>query len=172
VLRLIGRTGAYGLLFWLGAAVGAAGAFLQAVSLDAGPFPVPVGLVLALAGCAGLFAGGATAMRTRLGALVPALGWLVVVLLMTSKRPEGDVVLAQAASAYAYLFGGTLLAAAIVTVANALLPVAGSPAADSRPDPAARPAPGAAASATPHAAGPSGRTEPPDRPNDQASARV
>jgi Family of unknown function (DUF6113) len=128
VIRLIGRLLAYLALLVLGAAVGVAGSFVQAATVDAGPVPVPFGLVIALGGCAGLFMGGAWVMRTRLGAVVPAVAWLLAVLVMSSKRPEGDVVLPQQATAYGYLFIGTLVGATAATFSGVRLrqPVAAS----------------------------------------------
>jgi Family of unknown function (DUF6113) len=120
---------AYLVLLILGAVVGVTGSFVQAVTVHAGPVPIPVGLAIALGGCAGLFMGGAWVMRSRLGAVVPAVAWLLAVLLMSSKRPEGDVVLPQEATAYGYLFLGTLLGALTATLSGARLrqPVAATP---------------------------------------------
>jgi hypothetical protein len=136
VSRRVGRVAAYVLLFVLGALFGAGGSFLQAASVDLGPVPLPVGLLAALVLCAGLFVVGAAVTRTRLGVIVPAVGWLLVVMTMTAKRPEGDVVLAQAATAYGYLFLGTLLAAVAASVVNILLlpvPARRDPVPDGRP---------------------------------------
>jgi hypothetical protein len=118
VIRRIGRVAAYAAFLVLGAVIGAAGSFLQAVTVDAGPVPLPVGLVLALAGSVGVFAAGGRLLRSRLGAVVPAVAWLVAVLVMSGKRPEGDVVLPQQATAYGYLFLGTLLGAMTVTLSG------------------------------------------------------
>jgi Family of unknown function (DUF6113) len=128
VFRRIGRVAAYVVLFLLGAVVGAAGSFVQAVTLSAGPVDLPVGLVVALAGCAGLFVAGVVVMRGRPGAVVPAVAWLLVVLLLSVKRPEGDVVLSNGGTAYGYLLIGTMLAAVIAMAAGARLRPAESPA--------------------------------------------
>jgi hypothetical protein len=110
-LRRGGRGLAYLVLAVAGGLVGAAGSFVQARVVHLGPVPLPVGLVIALAGCTGLFVGGACLMRGRAGAAVPAVPWLLAVLLLSNSRPEGDVVLPQALTAYGYLFLGALLAA-------------------------------------------------------------
>jgi hypothetical protein len=117
--RLTGRLVAYALLLALGAAVGVAGAFIQAVVVRTSPVPVPAGLVLALGGTAAAFTFGALVMRSRAGVIVPAIAWLLAVLMIAAKRPEGDVVLANSGTAYGYLFGGTLLGAVLATVSGA-----------------------------------------------------
>lgn len=96
-------------LFVLGALVGVAGALVQA-----GWFPG--GLLLALAGAAGAFGGGAKLTRTKVGALAPAAGWLLAVMLLTSSRPEGDFLFGTSFSSYAYLFGGMLVALLCATI--------------------------------------------------------
>ncbi len=49
----------------------------------------PGGLLLALVGAAGVFVGGGKAIGTRAGAVAPAAGWVVAVILLTASRPEG-----------------------------------------------------------------------------------
>jgi hypothetical protein len=96
-------------LFVLGALMGTAGALVQS-----GWFPG--GLLLALAGAAGAFGGGAKLTGTKVGALVPAAGWLLVVMLLTSSRAEGDFLFGTGFSSYAYLFGGMLVALLCATI--------------------------------------------------------
>lgn len=130
MLRVTGRVAAYVVLFGAGVLVGAAGAFVQAVTVRVGPVSLPVGVVLALTGTTGLFYAGGRLMGGRAGAVVPAVAWLLTVMLLSNKRPEGDVVLSQAASAYVYLFLGTLIGAVVATLAGVhLRPAATSAAA-------------------------------------------
>ncbi|EST39086.1 hypothetical protein N566_03885 [Streptomycetaceae bacterium MP113-05] len=103
------RWAMYGVLLVLGALVGVTGALVQA-----GWFPG--GLLLALAGAAGVFGGGARLLRTKVGAMVPAGGWLIAVMLLTSSRAEGDFVFGAGLSSYAYLFGGMLVALLCATI--------------------------------------------------------
>ncbi|MFD7640117.1 DUF6113 family protein [Kitasatospora sp. NPDC059795] len=103
------RIGLYAGLFLLGAALSACGAFVQAL------WP-PVGVLLALLACLGLFYGGLRVTGTKLGAGVPLAGWFVVLAVLLAPRPEGDVVLAATASAYAYLFGGSMLGVVCATL--------------------------------------------------------
>ncbi|MEU1037529.1 DUF6113 family protein [Streptomyces sp. NPDC005907] len=86
-------------LFVLGAVVGTAGALVQS-----GWFPG--GLLLALAGAAGLFLGGARALGTRAGAVAPAVGWTLAVILLTASRPEGDFLFGAGLGSYFFLLGG------------------------------------------------------------------
>ncbi|WP_255952346.1 DUF6113 family protein [Streptomyces odontomachi] len=99
------RIAAYLGLFVLGAVIGAAGALIQ----DAW---FPGGLLLALAGAAGLFLGGERAIGTRAGAVAPGAGWLIAVLLLTATRPEGDFLFGAGVGSYVFLLGG--LAAAVI----------------------------------------------------------
>ena len=59
----------------LGAAVGLAGTLVQAALF-------PGGLLLALAASAGLFYGGRVLTGTQLGALAPAVGWFIAVIVL------------------------------------------------------------------------------------------
>jgi hypothetical protein len=105
-----GRAAAYLGLFVLGAVVGAAGALVQG-----GWFPG--GLLLALAGAAGLFAGGARVMGTRAGAVAPAAGWVVSVILLTASRPEGDFLFGAGVGSYLFLLGGMAVVVICATLA-------------------------------------------------------
>lgn len=105
---------AYLLLVGAGLAVGAAGALVQAAWF-------PGGLLLALAGAAGCFHGGAR-LAGRAGALLPAGGWLLAVILLTTARPEGDFLFAASAGSYVFLGGGTLLAVVCAMTAGHVRP--------------------------------------------------
>ncbi|MFC3575806.1 DUF6113 family protein [Streptomyces yaanensis] len=106
-----GRMAAYLGLVVLGAAVGVAGGLVQS-----GWFPG--GLLLALAGAAGLFVGGARAVGTRAGAIAPAAGWVVAVVLLTASRPEGDFLFGAGAGSYLFLLGGMAVAVICATLAR------------------------------------------------------
>ncbi|WP_172383533.1 DUF6113 family protein [Streptomyces sp. MNP-20] len=103
------RLVAYVALCVLGAFVGVAGALVQQ-----GWFPG--GLLLALAGAAGAFYGGARATGTRAGALAPAGGWLAAVMLLTATRPEGDFVFGAGLGSYVFLLGGMGVAVMCATL--------------------------------------------------------
>ncbi|MEH0418740.1 DUF6113 family protein [Streptomyces sp. B21-083] len=102
-------------LFVLGAVVGAAGALVQAAWF-------PGGLLLALGGAAGLFLGGARAVGTRAGAVAPAVGWMVAVVLLTASRPEGDFLFAAGVGSYLFLLGGMAVAVMCATLARTRQP--------------------------------------------------
>lgn len=104
-----GRVAAYAGLFVLGAVVGAAGALVQ------GGF-FPAGLLLALLGAAGAFYGGARAVGTKAGAVAPAAGWLVAVMLLTATRPEGDFLFGAGLGSYGFLLGGMAVAVMCATL--------------------------------------------------------
>ncbi|MFD4832743.1 DUF6113 family protein [Streptomyces uncialis] len=109
------RIAAYAVLFALGLVIGVAGSLVQG-----GLFPG--GLLLALAGTAGLFLGGSFLTRTRGGAVAPAAGWLVMVVLLTSSRPEGDFLFATGVGSYVYLLGGIAVAVMSATLGARVQP--------------------------------------------------
>ncbi|MEU0134143.1 DUF6113 family protein [Streptomyces sp. NPDC006296] len=95
----------------LGAAVGLAGALVQAALF-------PGGLLLALAASAGLFYGGRVLTRTQLGALVPAVGWFLAVMALLGGRPEGDYVFGQALGLALFMLGGMVVAVICATMSR------------------------------------------------------
>ena len=110
-----GRIAAYAGLFLLGAVVGAAGALVQ-------PGWFPLGLLLALAGAAGLFLGGSHATGTRAGAVAPAAGWVLSVVLLTASRPEGDFLFGAGIGSYLFLLGGMAVAVMCATLGRGRQP--------------------------------------------------
>ncbi|MEZ3177662.1 hypothetical protein KYY02_02715 [Streptomyces pimonensis] len=105
-----GRVAACLGLFLLGAVVGAAGALVQ-------PAWFPGGLLLALAGEAGLVLGATRALRSRAGGVWAACGWTLAVVLLTTSRPEGDFLFAAGGGSYLFLLGGIALAVICATLA-------------------------------------------------------
>jgi hypothetical protein len=103
-----GRIAVYVGLFVLGAVVGAAGALVQ-------PAWFPGGLLLAIVGAAGLFLGGARGVGTRAGAVAPAAGWMVAVVLLAASRPEGDFLFGAGFGSYLFLLGGMAVAVMCAT---------------------------------------------------------
>ncbi|MFI0549712.1 DUF6113 family protein [Streptomyces scabiei] len=96
-------------LFVLGGVVGVAGGLLQAAWF-------PGGLLLALLGAAGLFLGGSRATGSRAGAVAPAAGWMISVVLLTSTRPEGDFLFGVGVGSYLFLLGGMAVAVMCATL--------------------------------------------------------
>ncbi|MEV7193528.1 DUF6113 family protein [Streptomyces sp. NPDC093510] len=113
----VGRLAAYAGLFVLGAVVGAAGSLVQ------GGF-FPAGLLLALVGAAGAFYGGSRAIGGKAGAVAPAAGWLVVVMLLTATRPEGDFLFGAGLGSYGFLLGGMAVAVMCATLGQGAQPSA------------------------------------------------
>lgn len=112
------RAGVYLALLVLGVLAAVAGALVQS-----GWFPG--GLVLALVGAVGLFWGGATLCRTRIGAVAPGAGWVITVVLLTASRPEGDFLFGAGFGSYVFLLGGMLAAVMCATIALPAPPVPG-----------------------------------------------
>ncbi|GGT40150.1 DUF6113 family protein [Streptomyces purpureus] len=110
-----GRAAAYAGLAVLGALVGTAGALVQAAWF-------PGGLLLALLAAAATFYGGLRATGTQAGALTPAAGWLVAIILLSMGRPEGDGVLAGGLGDLLYLLGGMALAVICATMSRSPQP--------------------------------------------------
>lgn len=109
--RDAGRTALYAVLVLLGAAVALAGTLLQAAWF-------PGGLLLALAASAGLFLGGRLLTGTQTGALVPAVGWFITVLVLLGGRPEGDYVFADELGLGLFLLGGMVIAVICATLSQ------------------------------------------------------
>ncbi|MFJ8584973.1 DUF6113 family protein [Streptomyces sp. NPDC093595] len=112
--RAVSYTG----LVVLGAVVGAAGSLVQ------GGW-VPGGLLLALAGTAGLFYGGLRLTGTTVGVGAAAAGWLVAVVVLSLGRPEGDGVFAGGIVELVYLLGG--MAVAVICATAIRTPPPGGP---------------------------------------------
>jgi hypothetical protein len=110
------RAGVYLALAVLGVVTALAGALVQS-----GWFPG--GLILALAAAVGVFWGGGKLCRTRAGAVAPAAGWVVTVLLLTTTRPEGDFLFGAGIGSYVFLLGGMLAAVMCATIALPAPPV-------------------------------------------------
>ncbi|MFE9724490.1 DUF6113 family protein [Streptomyces sp. NPDC005794] len=95
----------------LGAAVGLAGTLLQAALF-------PGGLLLALAASAGVFYGGRVVTGTQLGALAPAVGWFVAVIVLLGGRPEGDYVFGEELGLALFMLGGMAVAVMCATMSR------------------------------------------------------
>ncbi|EGX58871.1 integral membrane protein [Streptomyces zinciresistens K42] len=96
-------------LFVLGALTAVAGALVQ-------PALFPGGLLLALAGEAGLVLGAGLALGSRGAAAAPAGGWIITVILLTASRPEGDFLFGTGAASYLFLLGGMAVAVICATL--------------------------------------------------------
>ncbi|MFE7107388.1 DUF6113 family protein [Streptomyces sp. NPDC057575] len=106
-----GRIAAYVGLAVLGALVGLAGALVQAAWF-------PAGLLLALLAAAGLFHGGRLLFGTQLGALAPAAGWLISIVVLLGGRPEGDYVFGDELGLTLFMLGGMAVAVICATMSR------------------------------------------------------
>lgn len=108
----------------LGFALGAGGSFLQARTVGLG-LRWPIGSVFAVVVLAAVTISAGLVARSRLGPGMVSVGWLVSVLMFTSARAEGDVIIAADTPGYLYLFGGALTLAVVSTVPYSALEAAG-----------------------------------------------
>ncbi|MEV4567024.1 DUF6113 family protein [Nonomuraea sp. NPDC049419] len=94
---------AYGMLFVLGVVMAVVGGFTHP-EWQVGPVPfAAVSWVVALFG---VCLGAGKMMGARLGAMVTALGWLLVTMPFTLEMGSGDLVIAAGTAGYVYLYGG------------------------------------------------------------------
>ncbi|OUC76461.1 hypothetical protein CA984_43830, partial [Streptosporangium minutum] len=101
---------AYLMLVLLGLMMGVLGGFQHSWYLQ--PFPISaVGWVVLLAAAC---YGAGRAMRGRLAALAPGVGWMAMTLIWLGGSPEGDVVIANDLAGYVYLYGGLIAILAAV----------------------------------------------------------
>jgi len=105
---------AYGLVLVLTALLAVWGAFL--VPLRVGGVPVPVAPAVALVGNALLGRAGARLLG-RAGAAGPGLVWLAVVLLLSTPRTEGDLVVPSTLTGLLFLVVGGLTSAVVLATA-------------------------------------------------------
>ncbi|MEU8629242.1 DUF6113 family protein [Streptomyces sp. NPDC048669] len=103
----------------LGAVVGIAGTLVQSAWF-------PGGLLLTLLASGGLFYGGRVLMGTQPGALAPAAGWLVSVIVLLGGRPEGDYVFGDELGLALFMLGGMVVAVICATMSRAPRPGADS----------------------------------------------
>lgn len=101
-----------------GAAAGVAGSFRYAWTVAW----LPVGLLLALLLTVVVIATAGLASRGRLAPAFAALAWVAVVVLLSVRRPEGDLVVTGTALGSLWLLVGSLLAGAAVTWPYAVRP--------------------------------------------------
>jgi hypothetical protein len=112
-------TGAlYGVLAVLGLLLGVIGSF--EFGWSAGGFPVAA-LVWSLVNLA-VFRAAGWALNGKLGATVPAVFWLIAVLVLSSRRPEGDLVVTGTTPGYVFIFGGAIAAVIAVSWTPSLRP--------------------------------------------------
>jgi hypothetical protein len=106
-------TGAvYGALIVLGLLLGLIGSFEFSWTASG----VPVAAIAEALVYLAVFRAAGWATGSRLGIAATAVPWLVVTVLMSTRRPEGDLVVTGTLAGYVYIFGGAI--AAVVAVAS------------------------------------------------------
>lgn len=97
---------AYVVLFVLGAVQGLIGTF----HYSHGPAPLAaIGFDIAILATCVL---GSSGMRTALGGVLPAVGWLLVTLVLSSVSAGGSILVTASLAGEWFLFGGAVAAAA------------------------------------------------------------
>lgn len=94
--------GTYGVLALLGLVAGVISSFNY--GWTAGSFPLAAVLLVALTGGGLWLAGWATG--GRLGAVIPWLTWMAIVIIMSTQRSEGDLVISGGTAGYVFIVGG------------------------------------------------------------------
>ncbi len=103
-------------LLLLGAVLGVIGGFLNRSVAQVAGVGVPVGPVLAVLGNLAAGGLGGSGTGSRLGAALPGVGWLAVVVLFGTLRPEGDLVVTGDGYGLAFILSGALAAGVAATV--------------------------------------------------------
>lgn len=101
---------AYGVLVVVGVALGLIGSF--EFSWTVGDVPVAALGLTAVNLAAFRLAGWA--MHGKLGAVVAAVPWMLVTVILSGRRPEGDLIVTGTVAGYIYIFGGSIAAVAAV----------------------------------------------------------
>jgi hypothetical protein len=96
-------------LFLAGLFVGVLGAFAYETRVQG----LPAGVAAALLAEGGVVAAAGVWNAARSAALLPAIGWVVSVLVFATPRPKGDLIIAPTHAGYAYLLGGLILFVAL-----------------------------------------------------------
>ncbi len=105
--------GAYALLFLLGALEALIGCFQFSRAVDS--FPLAALVLAAAIGVTCVL--GAIGMESAAGALVPALGWFGVSVVLSLPTSGGSVLISNSLAGQVYLYGGSVCAAGGVVVA-------------------------------------------------------
>ena len=109
---------AYGVLAVLGIVLGVIGSFEFAWEFGS----VPVAALLLSAVNLVVFRAAGWAMESKLGAAVPAALWMIVLVVLSSRRPEGDLVVTGTTPGYLYMFGGAVAALAAIVLTRSARP--------------------------------------------------
>jgi hypothetical protein len=108
-------------LLLLGLLVGVGGAFVHYMRLSVGGAKLPTGTLLGVLAAGGVAFSAGVLLRTRLGAVVPSVGWLISGMLLSSPKGEGDLLIGGAAIDYGFLVGGVALLLALCALPYGLL---------------------------------------------------
>lgn len=96
-----------------GVGAGVLGSFFQSAVVWIEPVPVPWGVVAGLV-LTGLVVVQGVRAAGALGGAAAGVGWFVAVGLLSSRRPEGDVIVTASLLGYVWLVAGALTAVAVI----------------------------------------------------------
>lgn len=102
------RRATYALLVFIGIELGLIGSFLSLQVLHLAGVAVPVGPVVAVVANLATGVWAVRITRNRAAAAAPGLGWLATVLLLSTSRGEGDLVITNSGKGVAFLLLGAL----------------------------------------------------------------
>lgn len=74
---------------------------------------VPTGAIIGLVLLLALLCGGLAMLRTPVGVVAPAAGWVALIVLVMARTSKGDVLLEQTGPALFFVFGGLILSAVV-----------------------------------------------------------
>ena len=107
---------------WVLAVLGGLGAgLLGSFVHGSAAYGVPVGLLTALGLSLSVFSVAGLAARSRGPTALAVAGWMLMVLVLSLRRPEGDLVVPATLLGYLWLLGGMATAAAALSVPYAAL---------------------------------------------------
>ncbi len=98
----------------VGAVFGAVGTVQHQATLTLGPLPLPLGLVLSLAGVLALLLGFRLLFTDRLIVLLAAAGVIAVVALLSMPSPGGSVLIPQGTAGLVWTIGPVLIGTIVV----------------------------------------------------------
>ncbi|MFF1878723.1 DUF6113 family protein [Leifsonia sp. NPDC058230] len=111
---MLSRIVNYVLLFVVGVVVGAVGTIAHQSTWRIGGFTLPWGLVLALLGYTALLVGLRLLSRSRIPALVAALGTILVILLFAQRSAGGSVLIVNDLIGQVWLVAPIVIAALVM----------------------------------------------------------
>lgn len=115
-MKQLGQAVLLVLLAVAGAVAGVVGSYVHDVSVEVLGLGLPVGLLVGLGTTAAVCLLAGWLVGNRLAVLAPAAAWFVPVLVLSTRRPEGDLVIAARPAGYVFLLGGSVLIGLVIAM--------------------------------------------------------